>query len=112
MYLKRKGYSLRALHHSLSIDERANNFKKFAEKQVKILVSTDISSRGIDFVDVDHVILYDFPNNAIDYLHRVGRTGRFGKRGKVSSFVTPSSKVIASFIQVIFIAISFNSLFL
>lgn len=99
-YLKGQGYSLTCLHHSLSAEKRILNFEKFSKKEVRILVSTDISSRGVDFQDVEHVILFDFPNNAIDYLHRIGRTGRFGKRGKVSSLVSKSSEIIAEYFQV------------
>lgn len=56
--------------------------------EVKILIATDVASRGIDIEDISHVINYDFPRNIEEYVHRVGRTGRAGKLGVSISFVT------------------------
>ncbi|KAJ3048837.1 hypothetical protein HK097_010166 [Rhizophlyctis rosea] len=64
-----------------------------------ILVSTDIASRGIDTTSVGHVILYDFPQTAIDYLHRVGRTARNGQRGRATSIITRKDQQLAEFIE-------------
>jgi len=50
--------------------------------KVRVLVTTDITSRGIDTSPVRHVILYDVPHSTIDFIHRLGRTGRMGRRGK------------------------------
>lgn len=54
------------------------------------MISTDLGSRGLDFPFLSHVINYDFPNTASDYLHRAGRTGRAGKKGIVVSFYAKS----------------------
>ena len=51
----------------------------FYNKEIQVLVSTDLGSRGLDFEDVEHVLMYDFALDAINFIHRVGRTGRYGK---------------------------------
>ncbi|KAJ3324089.1 hypothetical protein HDV06_000630 [Boothiomyces sp. JEL0866] len=63
------------------------SFQKFQEPGIKIMVATDIASRGID-LNIGHVIIYEFPHTVIDYMHRAGRTARFGKTGRVTSFLT------------------------
>ncbi|KAJ1909592.1 hypothetical protein IWQ60_011087 [Tieghemiomyces parasiticus] len=65
----------------------------------RILVCTDIASRGLDTMGVSHVIMYDFPTTAIDYLHRAGRTGRQGRRGRVISFVGNRDRQLADRIR-------------
>lgn len=62
----------------------------------KILVCTDIAARGLDTSWVGHVILFDFPFNPIDYLHRVGRTARAGRAGKVTALVSKGDQVLAN----------------
>lgn len=64
-----------------------------------ILISTDIASRGLDTTFVDHVVLYDFPDNAIDYLHRVGRTARAGRTGKATSLIGRKQQMLADRIR-------------
>ena len=64
------------------------------------MLSTDIASRGVDTRHVKHVILYDFPYSAIDYLHRVGRTARAGTPGKATSFVAKKDRELAKQIEV------------
>jgi len=68
-------------------------------KSKKILVCTDIASRGLDTTTVDHIILFDFPLNPIDYLHRIGRTARAGKKGKITNLITKGDQVLAHSIQ-------------
>jgi superfamily II DNA/RNA helicase len=60
----------------------------FKQGRVKALLATDVASRGIDIVNVTHVINYDEPTTYEDYVHRIGRTGRAGKGGKALTFVT------------------------
>mmetsp|Transcript_25634 Transcript_25634/g.53694 ORF Transcript_25634/g.53694 Transcript_25634/m.53694 type:complete len:177 (+) Transcript_25634:575-1105(+) len=67
---------------------RADNFKRFREGEAAVLVTTDVAARGLDNLDVAHVVQFDFPKNAADYLHRCGRTARAGKSGTVYSLVT------------------------
>ncbi|KAI8368158.1 P-loop containing nucleoside triphosphate hydrolase protein [Radiomyces spectabilis] len=67
------------------------------EDEIKqdILISTDIASRGIDTTFVDHVILYDFPDSVVDYLHRVGRTARAGQTGKATSLIGRKDRMLS-----------------
>jgi superfamily II DNA/RNA helicase len=55
----------------------------YYENKFQILVCTDLGARGLDFENVENIIMYDFPLDAISFLHRVGRTGRLGKKGNV-----------------------------
>jgi superfamily II DNA/RNA helicase len=64
-----------------------------------LLVTTDIGSRGLDTTMVDHVVMYDFPKNGIDYLHRAGRTGRVGQVGHVTCLVGRKDKRLAATIE-------------
>jgi superfamily II DNA/RNA helicase len=102
-HLQKKGLSSCILHGSLKDHERQQVWKEFqANKDLRLLVCTDIASRGLDSLMVDHVILYDFPHSAVDYLHRVGRTARKGMTGRVTSLVTRRDRPLAMTIQVRF----------
>jgi len=72
----------------LKQEERIERFKQFKEFQSRILVATDLFGRGIDIERVNIVINYDFPDESDQYLHRVGRAGRFGTKGLAISFVS------------------------
>ncbi|KAJ0695406.1 putative RNA helicase [Helianthus annuus] len=76
-------------HGEVPAVERVENLKKFKSNDgdCPTLVCTDLAARGLD-LDVDHVIMFDFPLNSIDYLHRTGRTARMGAKGKVTSLIT------------------------
>lgn len=69
------------------IDSRIKIFTKFKEFEARILVSTEIFGRGVDFQGVNIVINYDMAAKTDDYLHRVGRAGRFGTKGLAISFI-------------------------
>jgi len=79
-----------SIHAGLTQDERLDRYNKFKEYKSRILVSTDIFGRGVDFERVNIVINYDMPEKADTYLHRVGRSGRFGTKGLAISFVSSS----------------------
>ena len=66
-----------------------------------MLICTDLASRGLDTLHVNHVINYDFPRSPLDYLHRVGRTGRAGRGGIVTNLVTKKDQVMADFVQLL-----------
>jgi superfamily II DNA/RNA helicase len=61
----------------------------FADGKTRVLVATDIAARGLDVDSVSHVINYDVPAAPEDYVHRIGRTGRAGNKGKAITIVTP-----------------------
>ena len=66
--------------------ERETALREFRQGIRKVLIATSVAARGLDIKGVTHVINYDLPNNAQDYVHRIGRTGRVGNRGKATSF--------------------------
>lgn len=80
------------IHSNLSLSQRRRSLEGFKSGQYRVLVATDIASRGIDVTDIELVINYDLPEKADDYVHRVGRTGRAGKAGKAISFITPEQR--------------------
>ncbi|XP_078487611.1 putative ATP-dependent RNA helicase DDX43 [Ciona intestinalis] len=79
-----------SIHGGREQYDREQALDDFKTGQVRILVATDVASRGLDVKDVTHVINYDFPRNTEEYVHRVGRTGRAGKSGTSISFFTRS----------------------
>ncbi|XP_077245809.1 RH39 [Tasmannia lanceolata] len=84
-------------HGEVPAEERVENLKKFKSEDgdCPTLVCTDLAARGLD-LDVDHVIMFDFPLNSIDYLHRTGRTARMGAKGKVTSLVAKKDQILAN----------------
>lgn len=76
-----------ALHSLLSQNRRLAALGKFKSQQVRVLVATDVASRGLDIPSVDLVINSELPRNAVSYVHRVGRTARAGRRGRAISLV-------------------------
>ena len=86
-------------HGDMPSIERQGNLEKFRQGEVKILVGTDIAARGLDIPEIDHVILFDFPMNPIDYIHRAGRCGRAGRKGTVTSILTKKDYTLAHAIQ-------------
>ena len=88
-YLERKAYGpVRVVHSNKGQNTRINAINDFKEGKIRILVSTDVSARGIDVVKVSHVINFDVPNFYEDYIHRIGRTGRAFQEGKAITLVT------------------------
>ena len=86
------GYSAGALHGDLSQNQRDLVMKSFRIKQIKILVATDVASRGIDVENITHIIHYKIPDEVEIYNHRSGRTGRASNKGMSILFVTNSDK--------------------
>jgi len=86
--LKRKGFSTTSLQGNLSQNKRDAAMRAFRQGRVKVLVATDIAARGIDVMEVSHVINYDVPDTAEAYTHRTGRTGRMEHIGTAFSLVT------------------------
>ena len=86
--LAREGITTAALHSNRSQNQRIRSLKEFKSGAVRVLVATDIAARGIDVDGISHVVNYDFPMHAEDYVHRIGRTGRAQQIGDAISFVT------------------------
>ena len=76
------------MHSSLSKDERADVLQSFVNGNENILISSNIIARGIDVHQVNLVINFDIPNSVHTYLHRIGRSGRWGRKGNAINFVS------------------------
>ena len=86
--LRDKEHRVAALHGDMNQRQRTKTISQLRNGQIRILVATDVAARGIDVQSITHVINYDLPNSAEDYVHRIGRTGRAGAKGTALSFVT------------------------
>ncbi len=82
-----KGVRVNALHGDKRQTQRSRIINDFKKDYLNILIATDVASRGLDVNNISHVINYDIPENYDDYIHRVGRTGRAGKKGYALTFV-------------------------
>ncbi len=91
-YLQRQGIEADAIHGDKSQQQRTEALEAFKAGRVKVLVGTDVAARGLDIDDLPHVINYELPHVAEDYIHRIGRTGRAGKLGDATSLVCPAEK--------------------
>jgi ATP-dependent RNA helicase RhlE len=89
----------RILHSNKGQSTRLNAINAFKSGMVRILITTDISSRGIDVDEISHVINFDLPSNLDDYVHRIGRTARANKSGTAISLVNPAEELALQKIQ-------------
>ena len=87
--LRMKGMDVRVLHGHLPQEERANAYQDFRKGGFRVLVATDLASRGLDMPEVDLIVNYDLPKHYKDYVHRTGRTARRGRAGRCVSFAGP-----------------------
>ncbi|TAK53407.1 MAG: DEAD/DEAH box helicase, partial [Dehalococcoidia bacterium] len=87
--LNDKGHATAALHGNMNQSQRNRTLARMRSGDVRVLVATDVAARGIDVASVTHVINYDLPRVAEDYVHRIGRTGRAGATGIAISFAAP-----------------------
>lgn len=87
--LNKVGHRSDAIHGDLRQNRRDKVIANFRKKTYRILVATDVAARGLDIPHIEHVINYDLPQNAEDYIHRIGRTARAGAEGKALNLVTP-----------------------
>lgn len=90
--IRQLGHSADEIHSNRSQVQRQKALKGFANGTYRVLVATDIASRGIDVQNIELVINFDLPEQAEDYTHRIGRTGRAGRSGKAISFAAPDQK--------------------
>jgi len=87
--LRGNGYTVQAVSSDLKQSEREDAVQKFRSKETRVIVATDVLSRGIDIKDINLVINYDVPNDAEDYVHRVGRTARADTTGVALTVINP-----------------------
>jgi len=85
--LQRNGFRVESIHGNKSNSQRQKALGMFKDNRIRILVATDVAARGIDVSDISHVINYDTPSTYEDYIHRIGRTGRWNKMGAAFTFV-------------------------
>ena len=91
------GFNAIALHGDMPQSKRNETLAKFKNGEAKLLVCSDVAARGLDISDVSHVINFDVPVNAEDYIHRIGRTGRAGKTGHAYTLSSPADiKLLAA----------------
>ena len=92
--LKAKSIKANALHGGLRQNRRSKIMQNFRDEKFRILVATDIASRGLDVPHIEHIINYDMPQASEDFIHRIGRTARAGSVGEAVSFITPKDSRI------------------
>ncbi len=97
--IKRNGYKVTSLHGDKSQVARQNALSEFKNKEVSILIATDVASRGIDINNLDAVIQFDMPNVPEIYVHRIGRTGRANNTGNAYAFCSPDENAYVKTIQ-------------
>jgi ATP-dependent RNA helicase RhlE len=97
--LSREGVNADAIHGNKSQNARTRALEQFKEGQVRVLVATDIAARGLDIEALPHVVNYDMPHVAEDYVHRIGRTGRAGIEGEAVSLVSPEDRPLLAAIE-------------
>ena len=85
--MQRRGKAIDAIHGAMPQAKRDASMRAFREGRIKLLVSTNLASRGIDVPAVSNVVNYDIPENVEEYLHRIGRTARMGRKGTAVTFV-------------------------
>jgi translation initiation factor 4A len=90
--MKQKGHMVSCIHSELPMPDRVRVMDEFRKGATRVLISTDLTARGIDVYQVSIVINYDLPNQKETYIHRIGRSGRFGRKGNAINFVLPEEK--------------------
>ena len=87
--LKDSGINCKEIHGDLDQRRRERVMKSFRNAHIQVLVATDLASRGLDVMEISHIVNYDVPEEASGYVHRIGRTARMGQSGYALTFVTP-----------------------
>lgn len=90
--VKRMGHAATEIHSNRSLNQRREALDGFKNGKYRVLIATDIAARGLDVTGIELVINFDLPDQAEDYVHRIGRTGRAGSKGKAISFAMPEQK--------------------
>jgi ATP-dependent RNA helicase RhlE len=87
------------MHADKTQPQRARALADFKSGKVRVLVATDIAQRGLDISGITHVVNYDVPQQAEDYVHRIGRTGRAAKEGDAFTFMAPDEIAMVRLIE-------------
>jgi len=90
--MRSRDFTVSAMHGDMDQKERDVIMKEFRTGSSRVLITTDLLARGIDVQQVSLVINYDLPNNRENYIHRIGRGGRFGRKGVAINFVTDDDR--------------------
>ncbi|HXT17424.1 MAG TPA: DEAD/DEAH box helicase [Gemmatimonadaceae bacterium] len=98
-HLEREGIQSTAMHADKTQPQRAKALADFKAGKVRVLVATDIAQRGLDISGITHVVNYDVPQQAEDYVHRIGRTGRAAKEGDAFTFMSPDEIAMVRLIE-------------
>lgn len=107
--LNKKGAQVEAMHGDKEQKERELTLERFKSGKVKVIIATDVMARGIDVDNISHIVNYDVPNDADDYIHRIGRTARAESTGDAITFMSPQDtrkmkdifKVVDSYIPLL-----------
>ena len=97
--LNNDNFSVACIHGNMNQEERNKVIKEFRDGKSRVLISTDLLSRGIDIQQISIVINYDVPKNVDNYIHRIGRSGRYGRKGVAINFVTNNDREQLSSIE-------------
>jgi len=97
--LSARGYSSSALNGDIAQNQRERTIKNVKSGKIDIIVATDVAARGLDVERISHVVNYDVPHDTESYVHRIGRTGRAGRKGDAILFVAPREKRMLSSIE-------------
>ena len=90
--MSKSGYAISCMYGEMQQQDRDRVMKEFRSGNTRVLISTDLLARGIDVYQVSLVINFDLPYNRDTYIHRIGRSGRFGRKGTAINFITPEDK--------------------
>ncbi len=97
--MQKHGFNAAALHGDMDQQSRLKTLEAFRNNEITYLIASDVAARGLDIPDVSHIINYDVPIHAEDYVHRIGRTGRAGRKGEAVMLVTAAEKKAVAAIE-------------
>jgi ATP-dependent RNA helicase DeaD len=97
--LKARGFTAAAINGDIPQQQRERTVENLRDGKIDILVATDVAARGLDVERISHVVNYDIPNDTESYVHRIGRTGRAGRKGDAILFMTPREKYLLRAIE-------------
>jgi translation initiation factor 4A len=97
--LQTQGFPISFIHGEMEVGERKRRMASFRSGDVRVLISTDLLARGIDVQQVSLVINYELPTNKENYIHRIGRSGRFGRKGVAINLIGPDEQTMLKDIE-------------